>query len=129
MKRMTLDEFQTACKEQASSSELTTVKCPMCRTLQNGHDFINAGVGKDWSDVSRHVGFSCLGRFTGAGSPRREADGKPCNWTLGGFLRTHRLMIVTPDGEEHPHFELVSKEEAEAHRAAQLNHETRGEDG
>lgn len=120
MKRMTLEEFQAACKAQASSGELTTVKCPMCRTLQNGYDFINAGAGKNWGEVSRFLGFSCLGRFTGAESPRREADGKPCNWTLGGLLQTHRFVVVTPDGKEHPHFELVTKEEADAHRATQL---------
>ncbi|QQB32792.1 hypothetical protein I6I07_19290 [Achromobacter deleyi] len=119
MKRMTLDEFQTACIAQASSSELTTVKCPMCSALQNGLDFIAAGAGKDWDDVARYVGFSCVGRFTGAGSPRKDPDGQPCNWSLGGLFQTHRMVVVTPDGIEHPHFELATPEEAAAHHAAQ----------
>lgn len=119
MKRMTLEEFHAACKAQASSSELTTVKCPMCGTLQNGLDFIAAGAGKGWGDVARHVGVDCVGRFTGAGSPRRDPDGKPCNWSLGGLFKTHLLVVVTPDGVEHPHFELASPEEAAAHNAAQ----------
>ncbi|MDF8363316.1 MULTISPECIES: VVA0879 family protein [Achromobacter] len=119
MKRMTLDEFHAACREQASCSEQTTVKCPMCGTLQNGLDLIEAGAGKDWKEVSRFLGFSCLGRFSGAESPRKVPDGRPCNWTLGGLLQTHRLVVVTSDGEEHPHFELASREEAVAHRAAQ----------
>lgn len=119
MKRMTLDEFRAACMAQASSSELTTVKCPMCNMLQSGLDFIAAGAGKDWSDVARPVGVDCIGRFTGAGSPRKEPDGQPCNWSLGGLFQTHRMVVVTPDGKEHPHFELASPEEAAAHHSAQ----------
>lgn len=117
---MTLEEFHAACKAQASSGELTTVKCPMCGTLQNGLDFIAAGAGKDWGDVSRYVGFSCVGRFTGASAPRKEPDGKACNWSLGGLFKTHRMVVVTPDGEEHPHFELATPEEAAVHHAAQV---------
>lgn len=119
MKRMTLDEFQAACMAQTSRSELTTVKCPMCSTLQNGLDFIAAGAGQDWGEVARYVGFSCVGRFTGAGSPRKDPDGQPCNWSLGGLFQTHRMVVVTPDGIEHPHFELATPEEAAAHHAAQ----------
>ncbi|CAB3890410.1 VVA0879 family protein [Achromobacter piechaudii] len=119
MKRMTLEEFQAACMAQASRSELTTVKCPMCSTLQNGIDFIGAGAGKDWHDVARFVGFSCVGRFTGAGSPRKEPDGKASNWSLGGLFKTHRMVVMTPDGIEHPHFELATPEEATAHHAGQ----------
>ena len=119
MKRMTLEDFQAACKTQARSSELTTVKCPMCGCLQNAIDFIAAGAGKDWDGVARYVGFSCVGRFTGAESPRKVPDGKPCNWSLGGLFKTHRMVVVTPDGKEHPHFELASPEEAAAHCAAQ----------
>ena len=120
MKRMTLDEFQAACMAQASRSELTTVKCPMCGTLQNALDFIAAGAGKDWDDVSRYLGFSCVGRFTGAGEPRTEPDGQPCNWSLGGLFQVHRMVVVTPDGKEHPHFELARPEESSAHHAAQV---------
>lgn len=119
MKRMTLEEFQAACMAQAPSSELTTVKCPMCGTLQNGLDFIAAGAGKDWGPVARYVGFDCVGRFMGAGSPRKEPDGKPCNWSLGGLFKTHRMVVVTPDGVEHAHFELAPPEEAAAHHAVQ----------
>ncbi len=119
MKRMTLEEFQAACMAQASRSELTTVKCPMCGTLQNALDFIAAGAGKDWDDVSRYLGFSCVGRFTGAESPRKQPDDQPCNWSLGGLFKTHRMVVVTPDGKEHPHFELASAEEATAHHDAQ----------
>ncbi len=119
MKTMTLDEFQAACMDRFPSSLQTAVKCPMCGTVQTAQDFIDAGQGHSFDDVQGVLGFSCIGRFTGAPAPRREADGKPCNWTLGGLLRLHKLEVVTPDGQSHPHFELATKAEADAHRAAQ----------
>jgi hypothetical protein len=89
----------------------------MCQTLQSARDLIAAGAGSTFDDVQRSLGFSCVGRFTGAGSPRNVPDGNPCNWTLGGLFRVHQLEVVTPDGVKHPHFELASREEADAHRA------------
>lgn len=120
MKTMTLDEFHAACKEQAPNRESIVFRCPACKTLQSAHDLIAAGAGQDFDAVHHYLGFSCVGRFTGAPTPRKKPDGKPCNWTLGGLLKLHKLEIVTPDGESHPHFELASKEEAEQHRAKPL---------
>jgi hypothetical protein len=117
MNTMTLEEFHAACKAQAPSNDLIVFKCPTCSTLQSARDLISAGAGADFDAVQRYLGFSCIGRFTGAGSPRKEPDGQPCNWTLGGLFRTHRLEVVTPDGERHPQFELATHDEAEAHRA------------
>lgn len=119
MKTMTLDDFQAECMERFPSSLQTAVKCPMCETIQTAQDFINAGQGHSFDDVQGLLGFSCIGRYTGAGTPRAKPDGKPCNWTLGGLFRMHKLEVVTPDGKAHPHFELATKAEAEAHRAAQ----------
>ena len=118
MKTMTLDEFHAACKAQAPSADQIVMKCPMCGTLQTAKDLIAAGAGDDFDAVERYLGFSCIGRFTGAGSPRKEPDGDPCNWTLGGLFRTHRLEVITPDGKRHPRFELADLAEAEKHRAA-----------
>lgn len=114
---MTLDEFHAACKAQAPSAELIVFKCPMCATLQTARDLVASGAGPDLDAVERYLGFSCIGRFTGAGSPRSKPDGKPCNWTLGGFFHFHRLEVVTPDGKRHPRFELASRDEADRHRA------------
>lgn len=124
MKTMTLDDFQAECMERFPSSLQTAVKCPMCGTIQTAQDFINAGQGHSFDDVQGLLGVSCIGRYTGAGSPRAKPDGNPCNWTLGGLLRMHKLEVVTPDGKSHPHFELATKAEAEAHRAAQQTGET-----
>lgn len=118
IKSMTLDEFQAACKAQAPSHDQIVFRCPMCKTLQSARDLIAAGAGSTFDEVERYLAFSCVGRFTGAPSPRREPDGKPCDWTLGGFFRLHHFEVVTPDGEKHPRFELATREEADAHRAA-----------
>lgn len=114
---MTLADFHAACQAQAASRDLIVFKCPMCATLQTARDLVAAGAGKDFESVERYLGFSCVGRFTGAASPRALPDGEPCNWTLGGLFRTHRFEVVTPDGVRHPQFELASREAADSHRA------------
>lgn len=114
---MTLDDFQAACKEQAPRQEEIVFVCPMCKRPQNALDLIEAGAGKDFDEVNKYLGFSCVGRWTGAGSPRKKPDGKPCNWTLGGLFRVHEFAVITTDGKSHPLFRLVTKEEADAYRA------------
>lgn len=118
MKTMQLNEFHAACEAQAPSHDQIVFQCPMCGTLQSARDLIAAGAGTDFDAVERYLGFACIGRFTGAESPRSEPDGQPCNWTLGGLFQTHKLEVVTPDGKRHPHFELATREEADAHRVA-----------
>lgn len=115
--RMSLEEFQAACKAQAPSHDQIVFLCPMCRTPQTARDLIAAGAGDTFDEVERYLAFSCVGRFTGAPSPRREPDGKPCDWTLGGLFGLHRMEVLTPDGKAHPRFELAGREEANAHRA------------
>ncbi len=117
MKTMTIADFRAACKAQAPSPDQVVVKCPMCGTLQSGQDLLAAGAGPDWASVGKYAGFSCVGRFTGAPSPRKEPDGQPCNWTLGGLFQMHEMEVITEDGKHHPHFELATPEEASAHRA------------
>jgi len=97
------------------AQEHLAFRCPMCGTIQSPHDLIQAGAGKTFDEVERFVGFSCVGRFTGAGTPRNKPDGKPCDWSLGGFFRLHKLEVETPDGKRHPRFEPASPEEAQAH--------------
>lgn len=118
MKTMTLDEFKAAVLAQGVPHEHIAVVCPMCGTIQSGADLIAAGAGADFDAVEKYLGFSCVGRFTGAESPRKKPDGKPCNWTLGGLFSLHKLEVVTPDGNRHPRFELASPDEAKAHMAA-----------
>lgn len=108
-----VEEFHRRLKAQGvSSREHVALKCQMCGTVQSATSLIRAGAGKDFASVERFIGFSCVGRFTGAGAPRKEPDGSPCNWTLGGLLRFHKLEVQTPDGERHPCFEVATPEEA-----------------
>ena len=116
---MTLKEFHDALKAQGVASRRhAALKCPMCGTVQSMHSLIQAGAGKTEDDVEKYAGFSCVGRWTGAGSPRPKPDGEPCNWTLGGLLTLHELEVITPDGQRHPRFAPASPKEAQALEAA-----------
>ncbi len=118
MKTMTVEEFRNAAKNQGvSDAKDIAVICPMCQTVQSFRDLIAAGAGEDMDAVEKYLGFSCVGRFSGAGSPRKEPDGQPCNWTLGGLFQTHKLEVITPDGEHFPTFELATPEQAQARAA------------
>lgn len=117
MKTMTLEEFHAAFKAQGVQSRNDiAVVCPMCATVQSARDFIEAAVGQDFEAVEKYLGFSCIGRFTGASSPRKTPDGSPCNWTLGGLFQLHKLEVITPDGEHHPRFEPATPEQAQEHQ-------------
>lgn len=118
---ITLEAFKAEYKAQAEKREDIVVICPACGSLQNGHDLIRAGAGETMDDLEGSFGFSCVGRWTDKGSATEavKAEGKGCNWTLGGLFRIHKLAVVDPDGEEHPFFELASKEDADAYRAKQ----------
>lgn len=95
MKTMPLEEFRQTLKAHGVPHEHFAFRCPMCSTVQSAHDLI------------------------GAGSPSgAKGKGIGCNWTLGGFFRTHELEVVTEDGEHHPRFEPVTPEEALTHQAA-----------
>lgn len=117
IRQMPLEDFKAALLAQGVDREDYAFKCPVCRTVQSAADLIAAGAGKDFSEVERYLGFACLGRFTGAGAARKQPDGNPCDWTLGGLLRLNTFEVVTPDGKGHPHFEPASAEEAQAHAA------------
>jgi len=118
MQAMTLDEYKAAVKAQGVPPEHIAMKCPMCGTIQSGADLIAAGAGADFDAVEQYLAFSCVGRFTGAGRPRKVPDGQPCNWTLGGLFTRHTLEVVTPDGKKHPRFELATPAEAQAHMSS-----------
>lgn len=119
MKTMNLEKFHTTLKAQGVPREHLAFRCPMCTTVQSAHDLITAGAGADFDSVEKYLGFSCIGRFTDAGSPSStKGKGIGCNWTLGGLFSTHELEVVTEDGERHPRFEPVSPAEAVAHQLA-----------
>ena len=117
LRKITVEELHAEMKtQQVSSIDHVAFKCVICGTVQSLASFKRAGV--EGEQAERYLGFSCVGRFTNAGAwnpknkKRRKVAG--CDWTLGGFFTLHRLIVVTPDGKEHPSFELASPAEAQA---------------
>lgn len=96
-KEVTLEEYQDALKEQ-DVDRIEDIKhvCPSCGTVQTPQDLIDAGAGESMDDVREYVGFSCVGRWT---------DEKGCDWTLGGLLQIHDLVVIDEEeGTRHPRF-------------------------
>jgi hypothetical protein len=115
--QLTVAEFHAAIQAQgAPTREDITVICPMCECHQTARDLIEAGAGTTFEAVEPYLGFSCVGRWLDAASPRNKPDGKPCNWTLGGLFKLHTLEVVTPDGKAHPRFAVA--EVAKARKGA-----------
>jgi len=112
VKTFTVEEFHSALKAQDVPRVHLAFRCPMCATVQSMDCLIRAGAGKTEEEVERFAGFSCIGRWIKAGSPRNKPDGKPCNWTLGGLFQCHKFEVITQDGKHHPHFEPATEEEA-----------------
>lgn len=122
MERMLLGEFLGALKAQGvPGPEHFALVCPRCKCVQSAQDLIKSGAGDDFAAVEKYLGYSCVGRWMGAGSARKEPDGLPCNWTLGGLFQLHELEVITPDGEAHPRFMPATPEQAQAHWLAQAD--------
>jgi hypothetical protein len=101
-----------------SAREHVAFICPICATAQSIASLLRAGAPLD--RVENYIGFSCEGRFTGAGpwpndpAAQRARTKRGCDWTLGGLLRLHRLEVVTEDGDRQPSFEIASADIAQA---------------
>lgn len=116
MRTITLAQFHAEMEAQGVKHiEEVAFICPRCKTIQSAADLMKAGAGNSVYDVEKYLGFSCVGRFTGAKSPRKKPDGNPCDWTLGGLFGLHELEVVTPDGKHHRSFELATPEQAQLH--------------
>ena len=110
MKTMTLEEFRDEVeRRRLAGTEVGDIKfvCPMCKVPQSANDLRAVE-----ADPNKYLAFSCIGRFTGAPSPRKEPDGQPCDWTLGGLFLLHELVVVMPDGYHRPTFEFAPEEGA-----------------
>lgn len=119
MKTMPIAEFRAALQAQGVPREHYAFRCPMCKTVQSGSDLIAAGGGENFDAVQQYLGFSCVGRLTGAGTPsENKGKGIGCNWSLGGLFQMHDFEVVDDEGKHHPHFEPVTAEEAQAHQVA-----------
>lgn len=124
VKTMTLQEYMAALRAQGIEKVAdTVVVCVVCGTPQSCEDFIAAGAGKDFCEVERYWGFSCIGRFLNSGSAfggreqkkRKNTNPIGCDWTLGGLFHIHTLEVVDEEGRHHMKFEPASPEIAQAH--------------
>ncbi len=121
--RIPLEEFQARVAALGLPSNHVAFRCPICGTVQSMASLVRAGVPED--TVESVIGFSCEGRWTGAGPAVPDGDTSPkavarravrgCDWTLGGLFRLHPLEVLTPTGVREC-FALATVEEAEALR-------------
>ena len=93
--------------------------CPICGTVQSMSSLVRSGA--DIETVERFFGFSCEGRFSGAGpwpsagkkqAARRSSGRRGCNYTLGGLFKIFDAEIEGEDGRVQPMFDLASPEQA-----------------
>lgn len=125
MLTVSLAEFRAAIEAQRVPREHWAVRCPICGTVQSIRDLIDAGAGHDYTAVRGFFGFSCIGRWTGAGQHRRGwPPGRGCSWTLGGTLPIHTYEVILPSGEVHPLFEPVTAADAQLHMKRHLQRGT-----
>jgi hypothetical protein len=119
MRTISLENFHSELKAQGVKTHLDfAFRCPICKTIQSARDLIKAGAGEDFDRVESVLAFSCVGRWTNAGTHKKDdPPGRGCNWTLGGLFQLHELTVVGEDGKKHPRFELATPDEAQAHAA------------
>ena len=129
VRTITLEQFGHEMRMQGvPTHQQVAFVCPMCATVQSAISLILADAGADFAAVEKHLGWSCVGRFLGAEPPRRRPDGKPCDWSLGGLFKLHRLEVILADGTRAMRFELATPAAAQALWARQelLWRRTRG---
>jgi hypothetical protein len=119
MKTYKLSEVHAAFAAQGVSGHRHyATKCPICGTVQSMASLVAAGAKPE--TVERSLGFSCEGRFNGAGAwprdPKAQAsrEKRGCDWTLGGLFQLHEAEVEYENGEKSPMFDLASPEEAQA---------------
>ena len=118
VRRITLTEWRSLLKGQGVPRVHLAFKCPICKTIQSGQDFIDAGAGKTFEEVDTQLGFSCVGRHRKSGPFQKgDAPGKGCDWTLGGLFQFHLLEVIDDEGRIQRSFEVAKPEEAQAHMA------------
>lgn len=113
---VTVEEIHRRFKAQGvGAREHVAVKCPMCGTVQSMASLAKAGAAADAAE--RAIGFSCEGRFNGAGpwpngkAAQAKRRKRGCDWTLGGLFKIHKLEVATPEGPR-AYFEIAAPDEA-----------------
>ena len=101
---MTLDEWNAEGERRFGTDRLNwKFKCPACKHVASVRDY------KEAMAPEGAVGFSCIGRWTGAlreaFEGKRERPG-PCNYAGGGLIGLNPVEIVVGD-KSHRMFEFA----------------------
>lgn len=82
-------------------------KCPACGKVSTMQEFKDAGAEPNDSYQT------CIGRFTGKGSPTKDSK-EGCNWAAFGLFGTLSGgdVIITEEGKEVPVFSMAERTEA-----------------
>lgn len=110
MRQITIEQFHSELEAQGVEHRDKAVVCPLCGTAQSMNDFAKAGLKP--AEIEKVFAFSCIGRWTGKGSPPKvkgTQDG--CNYTLGGLLKLHELEVILEHGAIVPAFRPATPEE------------------
>lgn len=113
-----LSEYHKRLEAQGVPGQHMACVCPRCGTVQSFADLLDAFAASDPAVISARFrrsatdprltfGTSCVGRYS-------EKPARGCDWTLGGFLQLHRLLVTGGDagaGSE-PAFEPATPEQA-----------------
>lgn len=106
MKTYTLEEWRQKLKTlYGTEHEKYAFKCPACGNVSTVADFIAVGLSKE--DALNIAYQECIGRHTGAGSPK---EGKtPCNWAAYGLFGTlgKGVNVVNKEGKEIEVFDFA----------------------
>jgi hypothetical protein len=110
MQRITHDQFKAMLTSQGVPRQHWALTCPICSTVQSFALLEREGVPEN--NLEGQLGFSCVGRWNGAGQFKPAGPKKVgCNWTLGGLFQLHK-MEVELDGQRHPTFVPSTPEQA-----------------
>ncbi len=83
--------------------------CPSCGHVAAAHDWFDADA------PAGAVGFSCVGRWTGAGAAATfKKAGGPCNYAGGGLFKLNPIAVIDAEGKEHHVFEFAEAAKMEA---------------
>jgi hypothetical protein len=124
MKKVTYEEFPHILADQfpgeVGQETHLSVVCPICGTVQSEVSFTRAGVDED--TIPRVIGFSCIGRYTGAVEDKvGEKIGRGRTYTLGGLFKLHNLVVIMENGDESPSFEIATPAQAQELRLLHLH--------
>ncbi len=86
--------------------------CPACGHIQGIQDFLDrTNLSKE--EISRVVGFSCIGRYDGHMDVEMGTKPGPCNYAGGGLICLNPVKVTMEQGKSIDVFDFERKIEGE----------------